>query len=253
MTEQPASIGVLFVATGDKYVRSATRCARSIQKLSPNLAIHLFTDSSSDIKLRSENGKSPFSSIDLVENPHRRSKVEYMARTPFEKTLFLDSDTDVVVDIREMFSLLDRFDIALAHAPKRNENKNQVFWQQPLPASFPQYNSGVVLYRMNPTIQALLADWQKAYLQAGFKLDQISLRECLWKSDARIATLPPEYNLRFIKYKYIWNQLEARPKIYHLSRFHNTFLQNVFSPFYRIYKLARYNAAKIKRYVGRKL
>ena len=51
----------------------------------------------------------------------------------------------------------------------------------------------------------------------------------LWKSDLRIATLPPEYNVRFIKYKYIWKKTEAIPKIFHLRRYHD-------GPFWRIPK-----------------
>lgn len=251
MTEPLPSNGVLFVASGDKYVRSASRCARSIKQHSPDLAIHLFTDKANADNLR-EQGGYPFSSIAEIDNPHRRSKVEYMANSPFERTLFLDSDTDVVVDIREMFSLLDRFDIALAHAPKRNENKSKVYWKQPLPSSFPQFNSGVLLYRKNPLTQAFFQNWLQSYQQAGFKIDQITLRECLWVSDLRIATLPPEYNLRYIKYKYLWSQLEARPKIYHMSKFHISFWQRLLSPFYQVYKLARYYAANFKRSIGGK-
>jgi len=249
MTEPLSSNGVLFVATGDRYVRSASRCAYSIKKHSPDLAIHLFTDKTNADHLFAQE-ENIFSSIAVIENPNRRSKVEYMSQSPFERTLFLDSDTDIVVDIREMFTLLDRFDIALAHAPKRNENKSKVFWKQPLPESFPQFNSGVILYRKNSATQAFFQSWLQAYQQAGFKIDQITLRECLWASDLHIATLPPEYNLRFTKYKYLWSHLEARPKIYHLSKFHNSFWQKLISPYYRLYKLARYYAANIKRSVG---
>lgn len=237
--------GVLFVATGDKYVRSATRCARSIKKHSPDLPIHLFTDELNAARLEGSNDH-PFSAIAVIPNPNRRSKVEYMSKTPFERTLFLDSDTDVVTDIREMFDLLDRFDIALAHAPKRNEHKNQVFWKVRLPSSFPQFNSGVVLYQKNDKVLQLLAKWQEDYINAGFKIDQITLREALWQSDVLLATLPPEYNVRYGKYKYVWNELEARPKIYHMPKYHNSFLMRLRSPFYRLYKIGRYYGSKIK-------
>lgn len=250
-TTEP-SRGVMFVATGEKYARSATRCAWSVKKHNPGLGIHLFTDEEFATRLQTSGEKNPFSSFEAIKDPHRRSKVDYISRSPFEQTLYLDSDTEVLTDIREMFGLLERFDIAMAHAMKRNVFKNQVNWKRALPAAYPQYNSGVILYRMSPSVSAFFEAWQKAYIEAGFKIDQISLREVLWDSELSIATLPPEYNLRYMKYKYIWSELEAQPKILHLPRYHRTPKQWLISPFYRLWKSAKYYGAKIKKQWSKK-
>lgn len=204
--------GVIFVATGD-YARAAVQAAASIRKTCPGLGIHLFTD----------NTQIPvgnFDGVSTITNPHMRSKVDYFALSPFERTLYLDTDVMVVEDIREMFGLLDRFDLAIAHAHARNQISTNEIWRHTIPESFPQMNSGVVLYKNEPAVVKLFTDWSAAYKEAGFKKDQVTLRELLWICDLRIATLPPEYNLRSSKYIRIWEKKEARPKILHYAKFH---------------------------------
>ena len=86
-----------------------------------------------------------------------------------------------------------------------------------IPEAFPQLNGGVILYRANAAVHQMLADWKQAYHTAGFKWDQVTLRELLWKSDLRLFILPPEYNVRYSKYLEVWEADEARPKILHFA------------------------------------
>jgi hypothetical protein len=90
-----------------------------------------------------------------------------------------------------------------------------------LPDSFPQLNGGVILYRSNEAVRTFLAAWSSAYREAGFKKDQVTLRELLWQSPLQLYVLPPEYNVRYLRYAYFWQQEEARPLILHLRRFHD--------------------------------
>jgi hypothetical protein len=88
-----------------------------------------------------------------------------------------------------------------------------------LPEAFPQFNTGVVVVRKTFETQKILEAWSGSYKNAGFRKDQVTLRELLWKSDLRIATLPPEYNTRYPKYLWVWSRREARPKICHFRRY----------------------------------
>ena len=45
----------------------------------------------------------------------RRSKIENIMHFPYERTLFLDSDTIVDYKLDDMFELLDTFDLAMVH------------------------------------------------------------------------------------------------------------------------------------------
>lgn len=203
---------MIFVATDD-YALAASEAAASIRKHSPDLGIQLFTN-------RKDISTKNFDHIAPIENPHMRSKVDYLTLSPFERTLYLDTDIRIVEDIGEMFTLLDRFDIGVAHAQARNQPSTNELWRCLIPESFPQMNGGVILYKNSPEVMRLLGEWSVAYKEAGFKKDQVTLRELLWLSDLRIATLPPEYNIRYHKYLKVWAAKEARPKILHYARFH---------------------------------
>jgi Nucleotide-diphospho-sugar transferase len=213
--------GVLFVATGRRYIDAGMRAAATVRRHSPDLGVHLFADWRSQ-GYDFDRDAGPFTSVAEVENPHRRSKIDYLTQTPFDRTLYLDTDTSVRTDITEMFEILDRFDIALCHAHRRNAPNRTKPWRIPLPAAFPQFNTGVLLYRGTAEVIAFLESWRDAFREARFPQDQVTMRELLWLSDLRVATLPPEYNVRFIKYHYLWTKSEATTKILHLQRYHQS-------------------------------
>jgi hypothetical protein len=214
--------GVVYIVTTDRsevYLKAAINSARSVSQFCPGLGVHLFTDSFG-MEMVGQLKDSPFSSCGEIKNPHYRSKVDYLAETPFKRTLYLDSDTRVVRDISEMFTLLDRFDLALAHAHKRNYQKTLAEWNEVIPESFPQYNGGVILFKNTPGVVSFMREWGTNFHEAGFRKDQVTLREMLWKTELRLATLPPEYNVRWKKYLRIWDSDEAVPKILHMAEFH---------------------------------
>jgi hypothetical protein len=214
------SHGILYIATGEKYILAAIRSAESAAKYCPKLSTHLYADWQ-NYDFHFDRLPYPFSSVGRIENPHRRSKVDFLARSPYDYTLYLDSDTSVNMDIQEMFGLLDRFDIALNHEFRRNNINHTKVWRIELPNAYPQFNGGVLLYRKNPAVLRFLDAWSSSFKIAGFPQDQVTLRELLWLSDLRIATLPPEYNVRYLKYHFLWSRSEARTKIFHLQFYHD--------------------------------
>jgi hypothetical protein len=212
--------GILYIAAGKKYIRAAVHSAETVRAQCPGLATHLYANWQ-DYDFDFAGSPFPFTSVGKIEDPHRRSKVDYLPLTPFDRTLYLDTDTGLNADIREMFQVLDRFDIALNHAHRRNSPERLAAWRIPLPLAFPQLNGGVILYRKTPAVIRFLEDWRDYFKEAGLQQDQMTLRELLWLSDLRIATLPPEYNVRYIKYHYLWSKSEAQAKIFHLRKYHD--------------------------------
>ena len=207
--------GVVFVATGARYIACAEAAAASVRRHMPNVPIALFTNAE-------QLGITPSGVFDPVielGSVHHRSKVDCLMRSPFERTLFLDADIRVLEDVSELFDLLDRFDMAMAHAHARNRDATRAVWTVALPDAYPQFNTGVVAVRRNARTQKLLQDWSDSYKAAGFRKDQVTLRELLWRSDLRMATLPPEYNIRFPKNLWLWSKREARPRICHFQRY----------------------------------
>jgi len=205
--------GVLYIATGERHVLCSINSAKSVlHNCKGKVGVSICCDKENEkLSKKSE----LFDQVILIKNPHRRSKVDYLAHTPYERTLYLDSDSFVVSDITEMFDLLDRFDIALAHAHMRNHKIACEPWRVSLPKAFPQFNGGVLLYRWNNKIEQFCKDWAKYYHEAGFRKDQVTLRELLWKSDLHLYTLPPEYNFRYFYKLPFLPTKELVPKILH--------------------------------------
>ncbi len=204
-----ASTGVIFVATGPEYLDLALDAAASVAETNPGLENDLFTDLPDAVP------PGLFTQIHEITNPHLRSKLDCLPRTRFARTLFLDCDTRVVRPLDNLFTLLDRFDLALAHDVRRASNLIRTGWRIDTPYAFPQLNSGVLLYALSPRTEAFFADWSAAYRASGLDRDQPSLRDLLWSSDIRFHVLPPEFNLRRMTMLDAWEPLDALPTIFH--------------------------------------
>jgi hypothetical protein len=215
MSTTGETCGILFVATGERYVEAALRAAENVRRHIPELPLAIQTDRPEAIPAQL------LAHVQVIEGGHARSKVDCLIRSPFDRTLYLDTDTRVLEDVSDMFRLLDRFDIALTHAHARNRRQTRETWQVELPDCFPQLNGGVILYRRTDEVLRFLSDWSRSYKEAGFRKDQVTLRELVWTSGLRLYVLPPEYNVRYLRYAYFWASTEARPRILHLRRYHD--------------------------------
>jgi hypothetical protein len=214
--EDNGDCGIVYIATGLPYVDAAIASAESARVHAGNspVKIHIWTD----LENRCADAGA-FDTIAGIENPHRRSKVDHLVHTPFRRTLFLDADTKFVGPFTDLFRLLDRFDIAMTHAHKRANANHRQRWRLDLPATFPQLNSGVLLFRRTDKVLALLDDWREAFHTSGISKDQVTLRELIWESDLQVYVLPPEFNVRYQKFIDTWDEDEAVPAILHMRHF----------------------------------
>ena len=186
MTEK----GIIYVATGDKYVREAEISALSAKRIMPDIPIALFTHSVEysnpvfDLVYRVEKYRNNFS-----------DKIDPLLSTPFRKSIFIDSDTFICEDISDIFNLLDSFDLAVAHAYDRRPVK------VPVPDCFCELNTGVIAFVNSPAMNEFLKRWRIIYdeyfhSEARVIGDQASFRKVLHDSQLRFYILPPEYNMR---------------------------------------------------------
>lgn len=194
----------MYVATGVRYVEEAVASCAQVRTVMPHIPATLFTDQPVDAP--------GFERVVLLENPTRTTidRAAALLTFPYERTLYLDADIYLVQDISDVFDLLDQFDLAAAHAPLRYFDEFLDMWSK-VPYPFSQLNTGVIALRRSPANQALLANWQRLYNDyfqnrpnARVRRDQPFFREAVYFSQARLATLPPEYNLRtkFVGYSH---------------------------------------------------
>jgi hypothetical protein len=214
MTQTAKGNGVIFSATGQKYVNLARQAAYSIRETNPNIEIDLFTDSAINME--------PFSRISILKDIWVRSKIDAMLSSRFEKSLYLDSDTLVLADISDVFTLLDQFDIAFAHDQARNHFLVRKEYKAKLPNTFPQVNAGVVAFRRSQRVLDFLSEWRALVIEHGIGKDQPTLRELLWSTELRFAILPGEYNLRDLTFiERMHARYHAAPRIIHSGVFFN--------------------------------
>lgn len=182
--------GIQYVATGERHQEEARRSACSFKATMPDVPIAIATDNPSTAR-----AARCFDIVrELTDCRHSYvDKLRPLVESPFERTLFLDTDTYSAAPCHEVFALLDRFELAVAHAPLRAH----LHFPLACPMSFPEMNTGVIAYRNTPAFQALVAQWIAIFdSQTEIDCDQPSFREALYASDIRFAVLTSEYNLR---------------------------------------------------------
>ena len=186
------SRGLVYIATGEKFVEETLISAESVKQQMPDINITLMTDSGThseyiDRTIQIDDPRYDFG--DQVFN---------LDATPYDRTLFLDSDTYLNEPVWDVFELLDEFDVA-ASQNQVNYSSNHLDGDlvTDIPESFPEYNSGVVACKKTDAVSAFFDEWQSAYqtvLSHGQIHNQAAFRAALYRSDIRLATLPQAYN-----------------------------------------------------------
>tara|TARA_R110000796_G_scaffold221798_3_gene337983 strand:+ start:179 stop:943 length:765 start_codon:yes stop_codon:yes gene_type:complete len=193
-----AEKGFLYIAYGEAFTKEALMSIESLRRFT-SLPIAVFTDQKDIVAARQEQLKIEL--IGEIKANHLRAKVDYMDQSPFQKTVFLDSDTVIVRNCDDMFELLERFDIGVVddYARKRENYSKQVPEYNDIPYAFSEGNSGVIAFNDSFRTQTFLKMWKEyfyKYFQITNGWDQVSFRIALWKSNVRIHRMPFEYNIR---------------------------------------------------------
>ncbi|WP_254272264.1 hypothetical protein [Haloarcula marina] len=207
------SCGVVYVATGEEFLDDAMVSAGTVRETNSSLSIGVITAES---LVDAAEAAPEFDDIVVAtaEFDDIRDKHANLHLTPYDRTLYLDTDTFVLDDLKPIFEVLDWFDIAVTHAPFRS-----VVSIDGVSPAFPEVNGGVIAYRQSEAVASLFERWQACFdrqrqegrpdetirfsdaktldeIPFGRLHDQPPLREALYHSDIRFTVMPPEYNFR---------------------------------------------------------
>ena len=222
MTSKVAERGFLYIAFGDAFTKEALMSIKSLKKFNSE-PVALFTD-----QPKLDNFEGLVDVYAQIQPRHIRAKVDFIDKTPFEKTVYLDSDTLIVRNISDMFDILDRFDVGLTndYARKRTKYSKIVPEYAEIPYSFSEVNGGIMAYNSSLATQSFLSLWKEyfyKYFQQTNGWDQVSLRISLWRSNVRLHHFPFEYNIRSQgnrekqdRFKHEFGEQHMAPRIYHL-------------------------------------
>ena len=189
-----------------------------------------------------------FKNVSFVQAPRnknpvlasRLAKVNLYNLSPFEKTIYLDSDICLLSPIPELFSALDAHDLLMTHdmKPKLREATNLLRGKQldgdygvtaalnqadiPCTDATDHYNSGLAGFRKSDVMQTLFSKYQD-YLykvldnQDVFRLrDQGALAAAIEFSKPHLKQLPASYNF-MSQWKNTYGELDSPVKVLHCT------------------------------------
>jgi len=196
--------GVLYMASGEQYINEAIRSAESVKEHT-GLPTAIATDDTieSDVFDRVIEYECEIMTVDGRDWLLNSTILPDLS--PYEKTLYLDSDTLLRADVTEVFDLLDSFDLAIARTPSKPPVDG-------LPDTWSLLNCGVIAYRDCTTVNNLLQDWRERYRtqlqETTNPKDQPTFAKALYVSDVDWYCLPREYNVRLPRRGFVSGKLK---------------------------------------------
>ena len=197
--------GYLYTAFGERYVSEARISAASLKSVSKCAQVCLITDQpiapggEFDIVLPITSGASDEHYAKLDRGAYYR-KIDQFVRSPFDQTIYLDSDTYISCPLEGLFTLLDRYELLVTL--DGNAEVNYAFEQtvapfSSIPKEFGCFNTGVLAYRKSPRTHAFFQQWSSHHQNLASQHtvnDQPAFRLTLFESDIRYHTLPVIFN-----------------------------------------------------------
>lgn len=209
------SSGIVYLCTGS-YSEMLRNSLKSLKLTNPEISLHILSDRPVGF---------PFTWIpNWTGKASRRIKTRLSDYSPFDVSLFVDTDTvfGKTIDIE---NLLGDADIAMGLDSCRNLGKGcSTFLKFPgfttaeevdetlrlCGQSFPFFNSGVIAWRNTDAVRRLFEVWHSEWLKYR-RVDQLALARAVKKTGMKIKTLDQTYN-----YPVVSTAFKRDKAIYHL-------------------------------------
>ena len=194
--------GCIFVAFGRPYLIQALNSVQSLRKVSPSVPVCVLTNSLLEPPSAFadwDRNNDIWIYVEASDNQNRLFKTDLLRYTPFEKTLYLDCDTEVLQDVTSMFGFLCHWDIAFrlkeeGYSPQKEKGRQTVLNGKAAIFELPHWNSGVFLFKANPRVEEFFALWNKHFRAGKIQYDQVALVEAIFRSSCRILSLDARWN-----------------------------------------------------------
>ena len=219
------SNGFIYLASNNvggsnniNYIQEAVFSAISLKRFHPSEGISIITDSNGEKYLKNmKNTKDLWDKIIVLDIGLRSKQDLLYDNTPYQKTVYIDTDTYINWNLHDLFKLLDNFDILGVSDYARKRNFEFFPEYNAIPDGFSEINGGLMAFRKNECVCEFFNNWKNLfnkYLKSdGLKWDQPSLRVAMWMAinrnnfvgelgldnlgrDLKYYSLPIEYNRR---------------------------------------------------------
>lgn len=187
--------GQLKSISEDHFFKELSVSIKSARESNPNLPITVISDSDTDF--------GADQNILVERKADLRRKMSLIELSPYNYTMYIDTDTKIVGCLQESFGLLDRFDVAMVADSTRRIKAHADIWPKyaSIPNAFSEFCSGLIFYKKSDAFYELASNWKKNYEEwktiSKVHSDQQSFRVSLWETkNLNIHTLPIEYCIR---------------------------------------------------------
>jgi Nucleotide-diphospho-sugar transferase len=153
----PAPTGIIYLVSGGRsYLGELITSLKSLRRHEPALPVTVFSRFRVPSRLGAE-----WVPLESKEHP-LKLKVLTLRQSPYERTLFLDTDITIRGPLRDVFTRLDAHDFCAA-------NSHEADWSVKPPRFVAMvrpgdYNTGVLLYRKSDAMLRFLTRWEQAVL-----------------------------------------------------------------------------------------
>jgi len=182
-----ADRGILYVAIGDQFLQEANQAAaRAARTTDLPISIVTHRDVNPDF----------YDQVIVDENPTYSvsDKSRNLLKSPYEETLYMDSDTFMVEEVTGIFDCLQESSLAVTLDPHEGSlysgNYNV---DDAIPQSFPEFQTGVIVYRQHRETQEFIENWVNNHPGPDYP-DQLSFRKTLYERDLDIDLFSARYN-----------------------------------------------------------
>jgi hypothetical protein len=174
--------GALWVASNMTYVEEAILANKKFSQTNPDLPTALVTSESDpggfDYCIQANLGRQSYG-----------DKITGMQLSPFDNTLFLDTDCYVLSNVSNIFELMQKYDICCRIAPVKSKKL-----AEKSPQIYPELQTGVILFNRSLNESDIFVKWGEYYDEFNIENDQASFSHTLHNSDVYIGIISPEYN-----------------------------------------------------------
>lgn len=160
-TAMSESRGVVYIAAGEEYIRESAASARQLRRVMSDVEVTIFSNEPPESDI--------FDTHRWLKDPHYNwmDKIEMLPRTPYDRTLYLDSDIYVNEPIQELFDVLTAFNLAAApdahQQPVLEDDHHASGLYTERYEPLPEFNCGLIAYRMSNAVERCFDRWRELY------------------------------------------------------------------------------------------
>jgi hypothetical protein len=207
------SIGIVYMAFGEKAAAAVKASVKSLRRIGLQIPVCVVGSTPVlGLQFIEWTGESPFDASQRHNFQFRagRIKPKLYGVTPFERTLYIDADTEFMADILPGFEALSEYDVVIARENLtlgQLYNKKLAGWEINLierDATIAELqagenvhflNSGVLFFRKCPAVETAMGRWYEEWMRWHQWDEQLSYMRAFYRTpEARVKILNPEWN-----------------------------------------------------------